>query len=323
MGFQTQVNLYPSPGIVGTSASANPIATIDAGPGALVAGSNGLVVGNFAWISGTTNLGGGTASNACPTAAPYAPDGFSLNQHEALITTWLGQASTVIPAGLPCTLAGRGDFWAVANSSAAVRGNKVFANLYNGAVLAAAAGTGPSVNIGTNASVTASVTAGVMTVTAVASGTLAIGQLIQGAGIPANVYIQSLGTGTGGTGTYNLTDATVTVASETITATSPAGVGGASVTYDTTSASATLTVSAVAYGVIQVGMPISGAGIPAGTYISALGTGTGGAGTYLLSQNASASETGATGTLSAWIETPFYVLSDGNPGDLIKIGVLN
>ncbi len=71
----------------------------------------------------------------------------------------------------------------------------------------------------------------------------------------------------------------------------------------------TLTVSAVASGTLQVGQVISGVGVTAGTYITAFGTGTGGAGTYTVSAsqtvaseamtaNAS-SMTVASGTLSA------------------------
>ena len=44
----------------------------------------------------------------------------------------------------------------------------------------------------------------------------------------------------------------------------------------------TLTVTAVASGTIFVGQTISGTGVPAGTKVSALGTGTGGTGTYIL-----------------------------------------
>jgi hypothetical protein len=44
-----------------------------------------------------------------------------------------------------------------------------------------------------------------------------------------------------------------------------------------------LTVSAVASGVLKVGQTITGPGVAPGTVIVALGTGTGGAGTYLVS----------------------------------------
>lgn len=323
--FQTQVNATPAPGLPGTLASSNPISIVDAGKGALVAAVGGVIVGNFAWISGTTNLGGGTARNSYVTA-PAAPDGFVINQHEGLITAWLGQATMTIPQGLPVTLAQRGDFWAIANGPAAVRGNKVFANVFNGSTLFAAAGSFPANNIGTNASVTAAISAaGVMTVSAVGSGTLAVGQLVQGVGIPANTYILSLGTGTGGTGTYNLTQTGFTTTSGTVTATSPAGLGGAAASsVSIAAATSTLTVTTLTSGTLAVGMLVQPiAGIPAGTYISALGTGTGGTGTYILSAVATATVTTQACNFSPWIETPFYANSDGNPGDLVKIGVRN
>lgn len=56
-----------------------------------------------------------------------------------------------------------------------------------------------------------------MTVTAVASGTLAVGQVISGTGVTAGTTITVFGTGTGGTGTYTVS-AAQTVASTTITA---------------------------------------------------------------------------------------------------------
>jgi len=67
------------------------------------------------------------------------------------------------------------------------------------------------------------VSTGVMTVTAVTSGTLAVGQQIGGAGIPAGTQIVALGTGTGGTGTYT-TDCLVAVASTTINAVAGYGI---------------------------------------------------------------------------------------------------
>jgi hypothetical protein len=52
------------------------------------------------------------------------------------------------------------------------------------------------------ASVTASISATVMTVTSVASGTLAVGQTLTGSGILDGTVITALGSGTGGIGTY-------------------------------------------------------------------------------------------------------------------------
>lgn len=49
-------------------------------------------------------------------------------------------------------------------------------------------------------------------------------------------------------------------------------------------AASTLTVSAVAEGIVRVGDVVTGAGVLAGTTVTALGTGTGGIGTYTVSQ---------------------------------------
>ena len=68
-----------------------------------------------------------------------------------------------------------------------------------------------------NAVVTASIAGTVLTVSAVSSGTLAVGQVISGTGIADGTTILSLGTGTGGTGTYNVS-ISQTVASTTTSA---------------------------------------------------------------------------------------------------------
>jgi len=65
--------------------------------------------------------------------------------------------------------------------------------------------------------VTGSISGTTLTVSAVASGTLAVGQTISGTGITAGTTITALGTGTGGTGTYTVS-ASQTVSSTTITA---------------------------------------------------------------------------------------------------------
>ena len=79
-------------------------------------------------------------------------------------------------------------------------------------------GTTNFVTIGGTASavVTGSISGTTLTVSAVASGTLAVGTRITGTGITAGTYITVLGTGTGGTGTYTVS-ASQTVSSTTIT----------------------------------------------------------------------------------------------------------
>lgn len=79
-----------------------------------------------------------------------------------------------------------------------------------------------SLTVGTSAdsaacSFTASIAGQVMTVTAVASGSLSLNQIVTGAGVSEGTFISSFGTGSGGVGTYNITTAQ-TVASEAMTA---------------------------------------------------------------------------------------------------------
>jgi hypothetical protein len=68
----------------------------------------------------------------------------------------------------------------------------------------------------TVASTTISGTYGTMTVTAVGSGTLGVGQVLSGSGVDSGTTITALGTGAGGTGTYIVSSNTV-VSSTTIT----------------------------------------------------------------------------------------------------------
>lgn len=63
---------------------------------------------------------------------------------------------------------------------------------------------------------TASITGPTMTVSAVASGALAVGQTVGGSGVAAGTTITALGTGAGGTGTYTVSPSQ-TVASEAMT----------------------------------------------------------------------------------------------------------
>ncbi|HMO69739.1 MAG TPA: hypothetical protein PKE25_14020, partial [Novosphingobium sp.] len=71
--------------------------------------------------------------------------------------------------------------------------------------------------VGAAAVVTGSIAGTSLTVSAVTSGALAVGQTLTGAGVAANTTITALGTGTGGTGTYTVS-VSQTVASTAITA---------------------------------------------------------------------------------------------------------
>jgi hypothetical protein len=84
------------------------------------------------------------------------------------------------------------------------------------------------------AQVTATIDAELMTVTAVESGTIAVGQEVTGETIAAGTYVSSFGTGTGGAGTYNLSVANAVADAETLNLLAPA------VTYDSLSGAFTI-----------------------------------------------------------------------------------
>lgn len=69
---------------------------------------------------------------------------------------------------------------------------------------------------------TGSISGTTLTVTAVASGALALGQPISGAGISAGTVLTAFGSGTGGTGTYSVNNSQ-TIGSEAMTGTGAAG----------------------------------------------------------------------------------------------------
>lgn len=67
---------------------------------------------------------------------------------------------------------------------------------------------------------TASIAGNTLTVSAVASGTIAVGQVVFGSGVTAGTTITALGTGTGGAGTYTIGGSAQTVSSESMGAAS-------------------------------------------------------------------------------------------------------
>lgn len=133
MAFQTQVNLQQAPAVAGDFASSNPRANLPAPEGGYVAGAAGVTVGRFAWVQGdgvsVLNSGSGK------------PDGFIHREQQALISTYLAEASNVVPVGFPVTVMRTGDYYATANVSSAVKGEKAFASLTDGSIQFAATGS--------------------------------------------------------------------------------------------------------------------------------------------------------------------------------------
>jgi hypothetical protein len=310
-GFQQQAYVQPAVAVAGNWASDNPYWTYDAGPGALVAGPNGVTIGRFAWTAPPQDPDGtnGVANNS--GAGPVA--GFVANLQQGLNTTYLSASGMLIQKGFGVTLFTGGDFW-VQNDGAtqAVPGMKAYADYATGKVSFAATASpaqGASVTASVAASTgsfTGSISGNVMTITAVGSGVVVVGGTLSGTGVATGTLVTSqltpllAGEATGGIGRYEVSIPEQTVASTTI-----------SETYGT------MTVSAVGSGALVVGDVLSGSGVTAGTYITAFGTGTGGTGTYIVTPNTVVSST--TVTASSNVETKWIAMSSGLAGELVKI----
>ena len=131
---------------------------------------------------------------------------------------------------------------------------------------------------------TGSISGTTLTVTAITNGTIAAGQSLFGVGVTAETVITALGSGSGGIGTYTI-NLSQTVASRQMNSTAVAAKVTGSIT------ATTLTVTAVTSGTLYVGQTIQGTGVTALTIITALGTGSGGAGTYTVSTSQTVSST--------------------------------
>jgi hypothetical protein len=305
-GFQAVVNTQPATAVEGDFCNTNPRFSVDAGPGGLVAGDNGVFVGRFAWLSNEE-----VDANDAPAivnnfgAGPVA--GFVHRNQQGLITGYLQTSSMLVPAGFQMSLMSGGGFWARNNGNTeALPGMKAFANFADGSVFFAPPGSVQSVSATgsiapATAAVTGSINDDILTVTAVTNGQLPAGATIAGAGVAAGTKIVAQLDGVpGGIGDYSLSIPEQNVVAEAITATY--GV---------------LAVAAVASGQLSLGDAISGSGVTAGTTITALGTGQGGAGAYIVDPTQTvASETITVGTA---VETKWFGRSAGAPGELVKI----
>lgn len=210
-GFQVAVNLQNPPAIAGDFASANPRRSLPAPPGGFVAGVNGLVIGNFAWVQsdGLTVLNSGSGT----------PDGFIHNDLEALITAYLGQYGMTIPYGFGATILASGDFYCntftntTQNPTQSTKGQKAFANVASGLMTPAAAGS----SLSTAWAGAGGISGNTLTVTTSTSGTLSVGSVIY-TGAAAGTIITALGTGSGGTGTYTVNNAQTVAGATTMAA---------------------------------------------------------------------------------------------------------
>jgi hypothetical protein len=212
LGFQTSVNLQQAAAVAGDFASANPRSSEVSHEGTFVAGANGVTVANFAWANSAGVVSNTIVGNA---SISNRPTGFvHRRQGAALITTYLGQVSNLVPQGFEVTLMDTGDYW-VAPLNQALIGQKAFANLGDGTIRTASGG-GTILNLQGSASFATNV----MTVTSVTAGALKVGDIVISSGVSAGTYITSFGTGTGGLGTYNLSTTPGTIAAQATQSTS-------------------------------------------------------------------------------------------------------
>ena len=297
--FQQGINVDPAPGIEGDFASANVYGSMLTGPGALVACALGVLVGRFARARNDN----GQVSNGDP-GVPSRVGFMARAGQTTIIVAWLGKSALLVTAGREVVLHDSGDFWVRFPAGAAI-GQKAFAAYADGSAVAGLTGSTPATASATGsvgASVTGSIAGTVLTVTAVAAGVLSNGQVLTGTGVTANTTVLAQTSGTaGGVGTYTV-NTSQTVGSTTVTATGTL-----------------LTVTAVGSGTLAVGDPVSGTGVTAGSTIAALGTGTGGVGTYVLSAPQQFASTALTAL--AALETAWWVHSTAAAGELAMISV--
>lgn len=149
-----------------------------------------------------------------------------------------------------------------------------------------------------------------LTVTSVSNGTLAVGQEVFGVGVTNETVITALGTGTGGAGTYTI-NISQTVASENMSTAAAGAIVTGSIS------GTTLTVSAVTSGTLYVGQTIQGTGVTANTMITALVSGTGGAGTYTVSTSQTVGSTTLYALNFTQIPNSDGAFSGGNTVDIV------
>jgi hypothetical protein len=300
--FQTQVQVNPAFAVQGDFASANPRTSVLAGQFAFVANPvNPPLVARWGWIDSTNTL----VSNS----GVGAPAGFIGRQgNQAYITAYLGAYTFQMLAGMPVTLYNEGEFWVLNSGTNEVVPNmKAYANNGNGTTTFGATGTAPTAASVTAAvtqstgSFTGTITDNVLSITVVGSGTAVVGGTLSGTGVTTGTMISSQLSGTaGGAGTY-----LVSIPGQAVTSTTISETYG------------TMTVSAVGSGSLGVGQVLSGTGVTANTYIAALGTGTGGTGTYVVTPNTAVSSTTITAT--GGTETKWYAANYAAAGELVRM----
>lgn len=147
--FQKSIAVTPAIGIPGDFASTNPRQHLVSGTAdqKMVADAAGVTMGRFAILNAA-----GTVTEKPTFAAVQASRlGFVHRvQGSALITTWLGESTMLVPPGRGVELFSLGDFFAIADAitGTPVRGAKVIWNPVTGAINIGAAVGAATVDTG-------------------------------------------------------------------------------------------------------------------------------------------------------------------------------
>lgn len=307
MTRQVATSTFPAPAVAGDFASHNPRVSINAGPGAILAGPLGVVVGRFCWLNyGQIDFDNAPALATSYGTGPVAGIVGRIN-FQGINTIYLSDGSMLMQAGGQPHIFSEGDFW-IKNegTTQALPGQVAYAAYANGAASFAAAGSAPTNAItasiaAATASFTGSIQGNVLTVSNVSSGSIVVGEILSGTGVATGTQVTTQVSGTpGGVGVY-----TVNIPEQVVASTTISGTYGI------------LTVTAATASTLAVGQNIAGGSTAAGTYITSLGTGTGGTGTY----NVNLTQTVASTSLTAQtaVQTKFVAMSAGNAGELVKV----
>lgn len=130
MPFQNRVSLYNSPGIPGSYLGVNRITSTEIG---YVAGENGCYVANFVWAD-PDNEGIALMSG---TGAPL---GIAVRNLVYPLSTYAEEASLFIPQGRTVNVALKWGGYVI-STTAATRGQAVFASTTDGSIATGAAGS--------------------------------------------------------------------------------------------------------------------------------------------------------------------------------------
>ena len=212
------------------------------------------------------------------TGTPTAPTAtLGTNTTQIASTAFIKAAiDALLPTGVVCMWSGA--ISAIPTGWYLCNGENSTPDL-RGKFIIGAGGTDASVTGTAGASVTGSISGTTLTVSAVANGTIAVGDIVSHSSILETATITGLGTGTGGTGTYTLT------------------YTGSTSSFTGSISGTTLTVTAIASGTIITGQVLTGNSATENTTITSQLTGTaGGTGTYTVSISQTRSSGDFTGT---------------------------